>query len=182
QAYKEHSSEDWPWFEDKLTYCNARLPHALLLSGRWMFREEMVKAALKSLQWLASIQRSEEGFFMPIGSNGLYPKGGERAYFDQQPIEAYAMVSACLEAYYITEDETWYQEARRAFEWFLGRNHLRIPLYDMTTGGCRDGLHPDRANENQGAESTLAFLLSHLEMRLAEQIIKVPEAAYEKAV
>ncbi|MCD6520146.1 MAG: glycosyltransferase family 4 protein, partial [Anaerolineae bacterium] len=152
QAYKEHSSEDWPWFEDKLTYCNARLPHALLLSGRWMFREEMVEAALKSLQWLASIQRSEEGFFMPIGSNGFYPKGGERAYFDQQPIEAYAMVSACLEAYYITEDETWYQEARRAFEWFLGRNHLRIPLYDMTTGGCRDGLHPDRANENQGAE------------------------------
>ena len=88
------------------------------------------------------------------------------------------MVSACLEAYRVTNDEKWYKEAQRAFEWFLGRNHLCTPVYDITTGGCRDGLHSDRANENQGAESTLAFLLSLLEMRLAERAIQVPEVIY----
>jgi hypothetical protein len=106
---------------------------------------------------------------VPIGSNGFYQKGGERARFDQQPVEAQTMVSACLEAYRITKDKRWHKEARRAFEWFLGRNDLNLPIYDPTTGGCRDGLHPDRPNNNQGAESTLAFLQSLLELRLAEQ-------------
>jgi hypothetical protein len=82
------------------------------------------------------------------------------------------MVSACLEAYRMTGDESWHQEARRSFEWFLGRNDLGLPLYDPTTGGCRDGLHPDRVNRNQGAESTLAFLLARIEMQLAENVIK----------
>ena len=91
-----------------------------------------------------------------------------RARFDQQPVEAQAMVSACLEAFRITEDKRWNKEARRAFEWFLGRNDLNLPIYDPTTGGCRDGLHSDRVNENQGAESTLAFLQSLLELRLSE--------------
>ena len=84
-------------------------------------------------------------------------KGGERARFDQQPVEGQAMVSACLEAYRVTQDERWRKEAQRAFEWFLGRNDLNLSIYDPTTGGCRDGLHPDRPNENLGAESTLAF-------------------------
>jgi hypothetical protein len=129
----------------------------------------MANAGLESLNWLANLQRSTSGHFVPIGSNGFYRKGGERARFDQQPVEAQAMVSACIEAYRITSDKRWHKEARRAFEWFLGRNDLNLPIYDPTTGGCRDGLHPDRPNNNQGAESTLAFLQSLLELRLSEQ-------------
>ena len=132
----------------------------------------MTEAGLESLRWLADLQRADAagGHFVPIGSNGFFQQGGERARFDQQPVEAQAMVSACLEAYRITGDQRWRKEARRAFEWFLGRNDLNLPIYDPTTGGCRDGLHPDRPNENQGAESTLAFLQSLLELRLAENI------------
>ena len=129
----------------------------------------MTDAGLESLIWLADLQRASAGHFVPIGSNGFYQHGGERARFDQQPVEAQAMVSACLEAFRITGDKHWNKEAHRAFEWFLGRNDLNLPIYDPTTGGCRDGLHPDRANENQGAESTLSFLQSLLELRLAKQ-------------
>ena len=109
--------------------------------------------------------------FCSIGSNGFYVKGSPRARFDQQPVEAQTMVSACLEAYRITLDKKWRKEARRAFEWFLGRNDLNLSLYDPITGGCQDGLHPDRINENQGAESTLAFLQSLLELQLSENVL-----------
>jgi len=169
--YQNHHSDEWRWYEDRLTYCNAALPHALLVCGQAMPNAAMTKAGLESLSWLADLQRAKTGYFVPIGSNGFYPQGGERARFDQQPVEAQAMVSACLEAYRITVDKNWRKEARRAFEWFLGRNDLNLPIYDPTTGGCRDGLHPDRVNENQGAESTLAFLQSLLELRLAENIL-----------
>ncbi|MDD5544985.1 MAG: glycosyl transferase family 1, partial [Acidobacteriia bacterium] len=169
--YQSHRSDEWRWFEDKLTYCNAALPHALLLCGQSMSNSLMADAGLESLLWLTEVQRSGAGHFVPIGSNGFYEQGGARARFDQQPVEAQATVSACLEAYRITVDKRWRKEARRAFEWFLGRNDLNLPLYDPTTGGCRDGLHPDRPNENQGAESTLAFLQSLLELRLAENVL-----------
>jgi hypothetical protein len=170
--YKNHRADGWNWFEDKLTYCNAALSHAMLVSGESMPNSAMTEVGLESLTWLAEVQRadSEGSHFVPIGSNGFYPRGGERARFDQQPVEAQATVSACLEAYRITGLKSWQVEARRAFEWFLGRNDLHQPVYDPTTGGCRDGLHPDRPNENQGAESTLAFLQSLLELRLAESI------------
>jgi hypothetical protein len=137
----------------------------------------MTQAGIESLQWLADLQRAdtEIGHFVPIGSNGFYKRGGERARFDQQPVEAQAMVSASLVAYQITGNNQWIKEARRVFEWFLGRNDLHLPVYDPTTGGCRDGLHPDRPNENQGAESTLAFLQALLELRLAENIIRSDE-------
>jgi glycosyltransferase involved in cell wall biosynthesis len=166
--YKNNKSEEWPWFEESLSYCNAALSHALLVSGKSIANEEMTNAGLDSLNWLAELQRADAGHFVPIGSNGFYRQGKERARFDQQPVEAQAMVSACLEAYRITKDKVWNREARRAFEWFLGRNDLNLSVYDPTTGGCRDGLHSDRLNENQGAESTLAFLQSLLELRLAE--------------
>ncbi|RMG47116.1 MAG: glycosyltransferase [Acidobacteria bacterium] len=169
--YRTHRSPDWPWFEDVLTYCNAKLSHALLACGHRMSRGDMLEAGLRSLQWLASIQRADDGHFVPIGCHGFYRRGGPRARFDQQPIEAQAMVSACLEAHRITDDERWLKEAQRAFEWFLGRNDLGLPLYDPGTGGCRDGLQPDRINQNQGAESTVAFLLSLLEMQLAEHVL-----------
>jgi len=174
--YQSHRSDEWRWYEDRLTYCNAVLPHALLLCGQAMPNAAMTEAGLESLNWLADLQRADAGYFVPIGSNGFYPQGGERARFDQQPVEAQAMVSACLEAYRITVDERWRKEARLAFEWFLGRNDLNLPIYDPMTGGCRDGLHPDRANENQGAESTLAFLQALLELRLDESILMTLEA------
>ena len=170
--YKDNRADGWNWFENRLTYCNAALPHAMLVCGQSLSNPAMTEAGLESLTWLAELQHADtEGkHFVPIGTNGFYQKGGERARFDQQPVEAQAMVSACLEAQRVTKEKYWYTEARRAFEWFLGRNDLHLPVYDPTTGGCRDGLHPDRPNENQGAESTLAFLQSLLELRLAENI------------
>ncbi len=167
--YQSNRSEKWGWYERELTYCNAVLPHAMLLCGKSIPNDEMTNAGLESLIWLADLQRSSDGHFVPIGSNGFYNQEGTRARFDQQPVEAQTMVSACLEAFRITDDKFWNKEARRAFEWFLGRNDLNLSLYDPTTGGCRDGLHSDRPNENQGAESTLAFLQSLLELRLVEQ-------------
>jgi hypothetical protein len=146
----------------------------MLLCGQWLPNQEMVEVGLESLAWLAELQCSAAptgGHFVPIGSNGFYRRGGERARFDQQAIEARAMVSACMEAYGLTGDERWRRETRRAFEWFLGRNDLNLPLYDPDTGGCHDGLHPDRLNENQGAESTLAFLMALLELRLSENTL-----------
>jgi glycosyltransferase involved in cell wall biosynthesis len=170
RLYQKNRAEDWHWYEESLTYCNAALPHALVLCGHAIPNSSMTDAALESLKWLADLQRAgtSAGHFVPIGSNGFYRRGGERARFDQQPVEAQAMVSACLAAHRVTGDKNWHKEARRAFDWFLGRNDLNLPIYDPTTGGCRDGLHPDRPNENQGAESSLAFLQAVLELRLAE--------------
>jgi hypothetical protein len=120
------------------------------------------------LRWLVDVQTSPHGQLRPIGSNGFYKRNGRRADFDQQPIEAQTTVSACLEAYRATADPWWYEQAQCAFDWFLGWNDLGLELYAHQTGGCRDGLHPDRRNENQGAESMLAFLLSLAEMRLIQ--------------
>jgi hypothetical protein len=111
-----------------------------------------------------------KGHFVPIGSLGFYRQDGEKARFDQQPVEAAGTVSACLEAYRITGEPRWRSEAWSAFNWFLGANDLQRPLYDPASGGCRDGLHPDRVNENQGAESTLSFLAALAEMRRLERV------------
>jgi hypothetical protein len=171
--YQANRSNEWRWYEEGLAYCNAVLPHALIMCGHLMTNKFMLDAGLESLIWLADLQRADAdgGYFVPIGSNGFYKRGGERARFDQQPVEAQTMVSACLEAYRVTGDKRWRKEAQRAFEWFLGRNDLNLPIYDPKTGGCRDGLHPDRPNENQGAESTLAFLQALLDLRMAENAL-----------
>jgi len=174
RLWKGCATEDWPWFEPIATYDNARLCQALLLGGQRLSQPEALKIGLDSLRWLASLQKTQAGHFRPIGSNGFYARGGSRADFDQQPVEAQAMVSACLEAYRVTGDSAWSREAKRAFEWFLGRNDLGLPLYDSATGGCSDGLHQDRISENQGAESTLAFHLSLAEMNVAEHLIAPP--------
>jgi len=178
KLYQNSRSDDWHWYEDGLTYCNAALPQAMLMCGQWIPNNAMTEAGLESLGWLTDLQRDDAagGHFVPIGTNGFYQRGSERARFDQQPVEAQATISACLEAYRITGDKRWRKEARRAFEWFLGHNDLNLPIYDPTTGGCRDGLHPDRPNENQGAESTLAFLQSLLELRLTENALLSVEA------
>jgi glycosyltransferase involved in cell wall biosynthesis len=167
--YRRTSRRDWPWFEERVTYCNPRLSQALLVSGARMKDDVMLTAALRSLEWLNGIQTAGDGCFAPIGSNGFYERGGTKATFDQQPVEAGAMVSACIEAWRVTQDRRWMVEARRAFNWFLGQNQLQRSLYDATTGGCRDGLHADRPNENQGAESTLAFLLALVELRAIDR-------------
>jgi hypothetical protein len=168
--FQRTHGKDWPWFEDGLTYSNARLSQALLISGARMHNEEMKEAGLKSLEWLVSLDFSEEGYFSPVGSNGFHERGKTRAMFDQQPVEACAMVSACMEAHRSTGEERWVETARRTFGWFLGQNQIQQWLYDATTGGCRDGLHADRVNENQGAESTLSFLLALCDMRSADRL------------
>jgi glycosyltransferase involved in cell wall biosynthesis len=166
EMYESIRSPDWKWFETILAYGNARLPQALLLVGSACSDDRMVSAGLEALEWLMETQCGEtDGHFVPIGSQGFYRQGGEKARFDQQPIEAAGAVSACLEAYRVTGDSRWRREAWSAFNWFLGDNDLQLPLYDSVTGGCRDGLHPERANENQGAESTLSFLMAWFDMR-----------------
>ena len=167
------SHPDWPWFEEELSYDNAKLAHALILSGHATGQNAVFERGLKALRWLAGVQTSESGYFRPIGSNGFYHRGGIPSTFDQQPIEAQAMVSACLEAYRATSDSWWYEQAHRAFDWFLGWNDLGLELHSVSTGGCRDALHVDRVNANQGAESTLAFLLSLAEMKLMQNTVTV---------
>ncbi|HEY5256389.1 MAG TPA: glycosyltransferase family 4 protein [Acidobacteriaceae bacterium] len=167
--YERAHTETWRWFERSLSYSNARLSQALLVAGWRGENERMIEVGLQSLQWLVAEQhRGNDKIFVPIGSQGFFAEGGEKARFDQQPIEACASISAYLQAYRLTTDTFWLEEAWCAFRWFLGENDLQVPLYDPTTGGCRDGLHPDRVNENQGAESTLSFLMALLEMQSIE--------------
>jgi hypothetical protein len=171
EQYDRAATPDWPWFEQELSYDNAKLAHALILSGRATGQKPVFDRGIETLRWLVKLQTSEHGHFRPIGSNGFFRRGGPRANFDQQPVEAQAMMSACLEAYRSTSDFWWYEQAQRAFDWFIGWNDLGLELYSPRTGGCRDGLHVDRVNRNQGAESTLAFLLSLAELRLTQNIV-----------
>jgi glycosyltransferase involved in cell wall biosynthesis len=166
--YEDSATADWPWFEEVASYNNARLSQALILSGRWSKNEHALDIGLRSLRWLAKKQLSPLGRFRPIGNNGFYRRGNPAAEYDQQPIEAHAMISASIEACYADDDLLWRDQAHFAFDWFLGRNDLGQALYDTGTGGCHDGLQENSVNENQGAESTLAFLLSLAEMELLE--------------
>ena len=167
--YQRVHSESWHWFEMSLSYSNARLAQALILAGGRSNNEKMIAAGIESLEWLAAAQHcSGKETFVPIGSSGCFTEDAEKPRFDQQPVEACSTISACLEAYRLTGEKRWSEEAQCAFRWFLGKNDLQVPLYDATTGGCKDGLHPDRVNENQGAESTLSFLMALLEMQGAK--------------
>lgn len=168
ELWRAHSSENWLWFERGLSYENARLCEAMIRSGHRGDDADALEIGLKSLSWLASMQTTAQGCFRPIGSDGFYPQGGSRADFDQQPVEAQAMVAACRVAWQVTQERHWLIESKRAFEWFLGRNDLGLTLYDFASGGCGDGLHPDRVNQNQGAESTLAFHLSLTDLHAIE--------------
>ncbi len=154
---------DWFWPEDRLTYANARLPHALIVAGAGAENREMIETGLSSLRWLVDVQTTE-GLFSPIGNRGWYPRGGAKALFDQQPVEAEVTVAACIAAFDVTSDRRWIDDALCAFRWFLGVNVLGAPLYDHATGGCRDGLGPTAPNENQGAESTLAWLWAAVQL------------------
>ncbi len=170
EMYESIRRPDWKWFENVVAYGNARLPQAMLVAGSGCSDDRMISGGLEALDWLLKAQHCETNHhFVPIGSQGFYRQDGEKARFDQQPIEAAGAVSACLEAYRVTGDNRWRNEAWSAFNWFLGDNDLQLPLYDSDTGGCRDGLHPERANQNQGAESTLSFLMALLEMHALQK-------------
>jgi len=158
---------DWTWFEDVVAYDNARLPQALIAAGNQAGNAEWSGLAVQALNWLCQVQRAEAGHFRPVGSNGFWRRGGLCATHDQQPLEASATVAACLMAWRSTDESDWLTEAQRAFAWFLGDNDLGQPLHDAVTGGCHDGLLCDRVNGNQGAESTLAFLMATMELRAA---------------
>ena len=166
--FRRTDQRDWPWCEDSVTYCNARLPQALIATGTWTRDDAMTATGIRSLEWLMTVQRSADGYFAPVGTKGFLQRGTSGATFDQQPVEACATVSACMQAFRATGDHRWSEHARSAFTWFLGQNQLQKALYDPLSGGCRDALHADRMNENQGAESTLSFLMALMDMRVDE--------------
>ena len=178
QRFQERATDDWRWPMEAITYKAARIPHALLLAGRWMFRNEMIEKALWCLDWLHDVQLDQTGasgpggggaevvgaHFSPVGTDGFYPRGGEKARFNQMPAEASASIDAYLEAYRITQDRKWLTRAHTCFNWFLGDNDLRVPLYDPATGGCSDCLQAHGVCEDQSAEATVAWLLSLLSL------------------
>ncbi len=164
-AATENEAAGWPWFESVLAYDNARLPQALIQAGMTIRTPAYVEAGLRSLRWLMAIQTAPSGCFRPVGSNSFGRVRQMPEAFDQQPVEAAAAISACLTAAQADSGGEWPNAALSAFNWFLGENDLRIPLIDPNTGGCSDGLHPDRANENKGAESVLSYLLALVEFR-----------------
>ena len=159
--YKNNSTEDWRWFEDHLTYSNSKLPESLFYAYDLLKRKEYLKAATSALQFLGSVT-FEKKQYSPIGHNGWYFRYKKRAYFDQQPEDAASMVEAKLAAYTITKDKRHLEDAYAAFQWFLGKNHLNQTVYDEATGGCCDGVGQDAMNLNQGAESTISYLLARL--------------------
>ena len=158
-------TKSWTWFEDGLAYDNARLCQALIATGGATVSAKYVAAGLRSLRWLLAVQKSRAGMFRPVGSAGFGACRTPPSPFDQQPLEATATISACIAAWRLDGDRNWLDEAQVAFAWFLGENDLALPVVDVETGSCRDGLHPDRRNENRGAESTLSYLLSLAEIR-----------------
>jgi hypothetical protein len=173
--FKNNATQDWPWPEKNVSYANGKFVHALLLAGQWIQRNDIIETGLASLKWLLDIQ-TENGHFSPIGNNGWYEHGGAKARFDQQPIEADAMIEACVEAYKFTRNRDWLDSAVMCFNWFLGQNDLNLSLYDPKTGGCRDGLMADGINHNEGAESSLAWLISLMALQnlYSDEILKLP--------
>ena len=181
--FRQFATEDWRWHEEMLTYDNARLPQALMACGRTTGDHDMVALGMNVLEWLRDIQLDPAvGWFAPIGNRGWFSKSGAKAQYDQQPLEAAAMIGACIEAYEYAHEEEWIELASTCFDWYLGKNDQQIKLYDHATGGCRDGLQQDGANENQGAESTLSYALSLLAiyslrgLTTNEGKIQVPES------
>ena len=163
----------WIWFEEGLAYDNARLPQALVMTGIATGAPAYLAAGLKSLRWLVTQQTSSTGQFRPVGTEGFSDKRKPPRAFDQQPLEAAATIAACVAAWRVDQDAEWKTEAARVFAWFLGSNDLSVSLVDLETGSCRDGLHPDRPNENRGGESVVSYLLGLCEIR---QIARLSES------
>lgn len=161
RSFVDNGSRDWPWGENIVTYDNARLPQALIAAGHYLGKDDMRDHGLRSLEWLLEIQTDPQGGHLSlIGNNGWLKRKGKQARFDQQPIEATALIDACYEAFLVTEDERWPASIEQCFDWFLGQNDVHATLVGLTTGGCRDGLHAAGVNQNQGAESTISWLMA----------------------
>jgi hypothetical protein len=156
-AYQAHASDDWLWFEDELTYDNARLPHALIVGGEALGRDDVTATGLEALRWLGDESGLADGMLQLTGNLGRRRDEPRPWTGDEQPLDASAFVEAELAACAVTGAPDHGVRAQRAYDWFLGRNRLRRPLYDFATGGCSDGLGAETTNDNQGAESTLAF-------------------------
>jgi len=178
--YNKNFKPDWPWFEEKLTYANATLSHGLIIAGQRTSRLDMFDAGISSLEWLIEKQISPEGHLSVIGNQNWYKKDGERSIFDQQPIEIMNLIITCSTAFMFTGDEKWIDKARKCFSWFLGQNDLGVQIYNYQTGGCRDGLQSQGTNANEGAESTLAWLISLITMyKLFDEQVLAKEPSKE---
>jgi glycosyltransferase involved in cell wall biosynthesis len=164
ELFKDNATKEWMWCEERATYANAKLPHALILAGQWIPHTKMHEMGIASLKWLLKEQTAPEGHLSTIGNLNWHERKGERSTFDQQPIEAMCLVEACAEAYRSTRDTYWLEEGQRCLGWFMGRNDINENVYVFNTGGCCDGIHEHGVNDNQGAESTLAWLISLLTM------------------
>ena len=167
-ALAEQESDDWLWLEDTVTYDNGRIPQALIIAGYVLEKPRMVERGLRCLEWLLGVQTGQRGVLSIIGNDGWLRRSGERAQFDQQPLEPAALIGACKAAYRASDDSRWLVEMRRCFEWYLGRNDLGVSLIDFKTRGCCDGLCSTGANANQGAESVVSWLISLLIMHEME--------------
>jgi hypothetical protein len=170
------ATRDWLWFEDTLAYDNARLSQALIQTGLTGHTPSYIEVGLRSLRWLNALQTTSSGYFRPVGTKSFGKHRQQPEAFDQQPVEASATISACLAAGRADDGAEWSMEALRAFEWFLGENDLQAALTDPETGSCSDGLHPDRINENKGAESVLSYLLGLVEIRQFKRMTAVDGA------
>jgi Glycosyl transferases group 1 len=167
----EVETPEWVWFEDTLAYDNARLSQALIATGVSTGRQSYIAAGIRSLRWLVALQTAPNGVFRPVGSRSFGDRRQPPRAFDQQPLEATATIAACVAAWRADGNPAWRTGAVRAFAWFLGANDLAISLIDPETGSCCDGLHPDRANENRGAESAVSYLLGLAQIRLLERSV-----------
>ena len=168
KAYKHQSTESWQWFEPILTYANARLPHALFRAYQITEKQEHLTIAEKTFEFLAS-KVIIRGMFKPVGNRSWMRRGGRKALYDQQPIEASCMVEAASTAFQVTGEEQYSKIAYIAFDWFMGKNTKKIMVYNPATGGCFDGVTPEGLNRNQGAESGLSYLLARLEMETLDE-------------
>ncbi|HLK14812.1 MAG TPA: hypothetical protein VKT78_08405, partial [Fimbriimonadaceae bacterium] len=162
---RTNRAADWVWFEDRLSYCNARLPQALLQGASLLNQHGVAAEATESLAWLAELQSGSEGHFEPVGSDRVFVRGSTKPRFDQQPVDVFASLSAYLDARRLSGDRAWTVRAHSAYRWFLGNNHIGQPMYDAESGAGFDGLHSHGINMNRGAESTLSFLHATAAMR-----------------
>jgi hypothetical protein len=163
RQFEQESSGEWNWFEPYLTYVNARMPHALFLSHQVTKEKRYFQTAIKAIDFLISVQTVDCNF-VPIGNKGWYPKGGERAFYDQQSVEASSMSEAAISAFLITGRRKYLLVAKNAFEWFFGRNLKNLQVYCPQDGGCYDGITPSGLNLNKGAESAVTFLQARLNL------------------
>lgn len=166
-AYRATAVPGWRWCEDIMTYDNGRLCEVLIRAGMVLGDHALVREGTEMLDFYASVA-VEDGMFVPIGNDGWYPRGGTRARFGQQPLEAAAMVSAALAAHAATGDTRYRALAATAGDWYFGRNTHQFLM--VTNGGCRDGIDPTGVSPNMGAESTLAYLMSAIALADAQQV------------